>query len=79
MQPEVTDEAACCPYCGFPEAEPEQDGDVLLWVCPDCEGAFGHRRIGQDGPVCAAGLPVQVPEERPAVFLGATIPVRRPE
>lgn len=79
MQPEVADEAACCPYCGFPDAEPEQDGDVVVFVCPDCGGEFGHSRVGQEGPVCAAGLPVQVTEERPAVFLGATIPVRRPE
>jgi hypothetical protein len=77
MAPDVEEAAASCVYCGFPEAEPEQDGQVGYFSCPECGGDFGYHPLAQDGPLCPAGLPIQVPEERPAVFLG--IPVRRPE
>lgn len=79
MAAEIAEDTAACVYCGFPGAEPEQDGQVGYFSCPECGGDFGYHQLAQDGPVCAAGLPVQVPEERPAVFLGATIPVRRQE
>jgi hypothetical protein len=65
-----------CIYCPG-VAEPEQDGDLAFYVCAACGGDFGHRRVQQAGPVCAAGLPVQVSDPSP-VFLGTTIG-RRPE
>jgi radical SAM superfamily enzyme YgiQ (UPF0313 family) len=67
-----------CIYCGG-RAEPEQDGDLFFFACPECGNEFGHRRVQQE-QVCAAGLPVTVQEPGPQapVFLGSTIS-RRPE
>jgi hypothetical protein len=74
----VVEGSTGCIYCPG-TAEPEQDGDLLFFACPDCGNEFGYRRVQQDGPVCAAGLPVAVAEPVPApVFLGAVIS-RRPE
>lgn len=88
-QPDVEDASATCVYCGFPGAEPEQDGEFGYFSCPDCGGDFGYRRLAPDGPVCAAGLPIVMTgsatgespvntEEHPPVFLGPTIS-RRPQ
>jgi hypothetical protein len=67
-------EGTGCVYCdGF--AEPEQDGDVVYFVCPKCEGEFGHRKVS--GTFCAAGLPVLAAEPGPPVI--ATTIRRRPE
>jgi hypothetical protein len=89
-EPEV-EESSPCPYCGS-QAEPEQDGEVVFFACPDCGGAFGYRRVSQ-GQFCAAGLPVDIRVdaaqppgvlslesggERQSVFLGNVIK-RRPE
>lgn len=80
-----------CIYCPG-TAEPEQDGDVVFFVCSECEGTFGQRKVSQ-GAFCAAGLPVEVRVdaaqppgvlslesggERRSVFLGNVIK-RRPE
>lgn len=88
-QPEVEDESATCVYCGFSGAEPEQDGAVSYFSCPDCGGDFGYQQRVPDGPVCPAGIPVVMLgsqagessvniEEHAPVFLGPTIP-RRPQ
>lgn len=80
-EPAFFEKSASCPQCGG-VAEPEQDGDVVYFACSDedCGAEFGHRRAVQPGPVCAAGLPVEVREPAAAapVFLGTTI-TRRPE
>lgn len=88
----VVEESVGCIYCPG-QAQPEQDGDLLFYVCARCGGEFGQRRIEQPGPVCAAGLPIDVivdPAQPPGVvtidtgaeqrkvFLGVTIK-RRPE
>jgi hypothetical protein len=70
----LVEEAARCTYCGG-TAEPEQDGDVVYFVCLECEGEFGHHKAGQ-GTFCAAGLPVAEPG--PPV-IATTISMRRPE
>jgi hypothetical protein len=62
-----------CPYCGG-SAEPEQDGEMVFFVCPACDGEFGYHKAAQ-GSFCAAGLPL--PEPAP-VFVAVTI-MRRPE
>jgi hypothetical protein len=72
----VVEGPAGCVYCGG-VAEPEQDGDLTFHACADCGGAFGYRRVQRAGPVCAAGLPIQIESPQP-VFLGTTI-ARRPE
>lgn len=81
MQPEVTDEAVPCIGCAG-MAEAEQDGVVTYYACPGCGQEFGHQVRQPDGPLCAAGLPVQAevthPAEGTSVFLGTTIS-RRPE
>jgi hypothetical protein len=81
-----------CPQCGT-AAEPEEDGGILLFVCPgpDCGAEFGHQPLPVSGPVCAAGLSIRVDDaqppgvlslesggERKSVFLGNFIS-RRPE
>jgi hypothetical protein len=72
----LAEEGTGCIYCdGF--AEPEQDGDVVLFVCPKCEGEFGHRKAAR-GAFCAAGLPVAVAAPE-SVLIAATITVRRLE
>ena len=70
------DEAVDCSIClGKGTAEPEQDGDVLLYACTDeeCGAEFGYQRVTQPQATCAAGLPVSV--EQPAtgqpVFIGS--------
>lgn len=78
MPPDVEEASVPCPGCGS-AAEPEQDGQVTYYACTECGQEFGHQVRAPDGPLCAAGLPIQAAEERPAVFLGATIPVRRQE
>jgi hypothetical protein len=72
----LAEESTGCIYCGG-IAEPEQDGDVVYFVCRSCEGEFGHHKAGR-GTFCAAGLPVAVPEPEP-VLIATTITVRRPE
>ena len=81
MAPDVADESVPCIGCDG-MAEPEQDGPVTYYACPFCGQEFGHQ-VGQpDGPLCAAGLPVETAHQPGAgdrsVFLGATIS-RRPE
>lgn len=72
---QLTEESTGCIYCPG-VAEPEQDGDVVYFACPECGGEFGHRRAEQ-GAFCAAGLPVPVAPE--PVLIATTITVRRPE
>ncbi len=74
--PELAGAGASCPYCGG-AAEPEQDGDVVYFACPGCDGEFGYRKA-ERGTFCAAGLPVAVAAPEP-VLIAATITVRRPE
>lgn len=69
-------EGTACPYCDG-AAEPEQDGDVTYFACPECDGEFGHRKA-DSGAFCAAGLPVVSPEPGSPV-IATTITVRRPE
>lgn len=66
-----------CIYCRGGFAEPEQDGDVVYFACPECGGEFGHRKA-ERGAFCAAGLPVAVPAE-PGLPVIATTIKRRPE
>lgn len=74
--PEQMAESTGCLYCAG-IAEPEQDGDVVYFACPECEGEFGHRKV-TSGAFCAAGLPVPAPEPGPPV-IATTISMRRPE
>jgi predicted RNA-binding Zn-ribbon protein involved in translation (DUF1610 family) len=69
----LAEESVGCIYCPG-TAEPEQDGDVVYFVCPDCGNAFGYRKAGS-GAFCAAGLPVPAPEP---VLIATTITMRRP-
>lgn len=75
----LVEESLECIVCRRAKAEPDQDGDLLYYTCPECGSSFGYQHIVPDGPVCAAGLPLAVspPEDR-AVFLGPTI-LRRPQ
>jgi predicted RNA-binding Zn-ribbon protein involved in translation (DUF1610 family) len=79
-----------CPQCGT-DAEPEEDGQILWFACPQCGAEFGYQPVPLAGPLCAAGLSIRVDDaqppgvlslesgsERTSVFLGATIR-RRPE
>lgn len=72
----LAEEGTGCIYCGG-TAEPEQDGDVVYFVCPECEGEFGHRKA-ERGAFCAAGLPVRAPAPEP-VLIATTITRRKPE
>lgn len=72
----LAEESTGCIYCPG-VAEPEQDGDVVYFACPDCGGEFGHRKA-ERGAFCAAGLPVAVAAPEP-VLIATTITVRRPE
>ena len=78
-----------CPQCGA-DAEPEEDGQILWFACPDCDALFGYQPVPLAGPLCAAGLPVRVDDaqppgvmslesggERKSVFLGSI--GRRPQ
>lgn len=73
----LAEEGTPCVYCRGGFAEPEQDGDVVYFVCPECCGEFGYRKA-ERGAFCAAGLPVAVAAPEP-VLIAATITVRRPE
>ena len=72
----LAEEGTPCIYCRGGFAEPEQDGDAVYFVCPECEGEFGYRKAAR-GEFCAAGLPVAGPAPGPPV-IAATIR-RRPE
>jgi hypothetical protein len=72
----LAEEGIPCIYCRGGFAEPEQDGDVVYFACPECGGEFGHRKAAR-GLFCAAGLPVPAPEPGPPVI--ATVIRRRPE
>jgi hypothetical protein len=67
------DEPARCgdPECLLPQpsAEPEMDGDLLVYACP-CGYEFPAGRVGQDEGTCAAGLQRPVPAAPQPVFLG---------
>jgi hypothetical protein len=71
----LAEESTGCIYCPG-RAEPEQDGDVVYFVCQTCFGEFGHRKA-ERGAFCAAGLPVA--EREPEPVLIATTIKRRPE
>ena len=89
MQPEpLAAESVLCVICQAGIAEPEQEGDLLFFTCPECGSLFGYRQAEPSGPVCAAGLPVSIradPAQLPGVatidtgaeqrkvFLGVTI------
>ena len=47
-----------CPQCGA-DAEPEEDGQILWFVCPDCGAEFGYQPVPLAGPLCAAGLSIR--------------------
>ena len=79
-----------CPQCGT-DAEPEEDGQILWFACPQCGAEFGYQPVPLAGPVCAAGLSIRVDDaqppgvlslesggERTSLWLG-DISVRRPQ
>lgn len=85
------EESVDCPSCGD-KAEPEQEDDLVYFAC-QCGHEFGYRRIAQEDTSCQLGIPESVrfaaggiipPEhaptaDRPPVWLGHHIPLRRPE
>jgi hypothetical protein len=73
----LAEEGTPCIYCRGGFAEPEQDGDVVYFACPECGGEFGHHKAAR-GSFCAAGLPVAVPAPGPPV-IATTITMRRTE
>lgn len=73
----LAEEGRPCIYCRGGFAEPEQDGDVVYFVCPECGGEFGHRKA-ERGTFCAAGLPVARPADPGPPVIAVTIK-RRPE
>lgn len=54
LEPQL-EEARPCPQCGA-LAEPDQDGNVRFFSCPECCAEFGYRRAVQGGGMCAAGI-----------------------
>lgn len=57
------DEPVTChdPECSLPQpsAQPEMDGDLLVYACP-CGYEFPAGRVGQPESACAAGVPESV-------------------
>ena len=64
MSESWVEETRSCPGCGS-EAEPEDDGEVRYWACPECGYEFGYLLVRQDNE-CQLGVPVQVRRAAPA-------------
>jgi hypothetical protein len=74
--PRIEENIDCRICLGVKTAEPEVDGDFVVYECRECGSTPEFRKLTDPGPVCAMGLAIDpVPPADQPVFLG-TIKVR---